>query len=804
MAKGDYSNILNSTVRDMLKDFDLSSEADSTNRRNGLDAISFYRGGRAQWDENLWKFRTNDNRPTESYNQIPKFIRQITNDIRQNKTQTRFIANTDGSKPVAEKMEDLARAIQSTSEAEVAYDNAAFNQVVNGWGYWRVLTDYENANTFDQVIKIKWVPNPFKIYDDPFVGLQDFSDRSFLIEVEDMKLSDFNEGRDDEEKYDSLDLQSIGDCAPEWASSDNSVRVAEYWKVRNVKSKLYKNKETGEISREEPEDYSKATYDVRDVVKPKIMWYKCTAIDVLEEREWDGIYIPYVRVSGETIYENNKIYYYGAVEAMKPPQRLYNYAANSIVEAVASQPKAPYLAAVGQITEPLAKFWDNANTKNYAWLPYNPVTVNGQVVGPPQRQQVSADIASMVEVLQMAQQGFNEASGQFQAAIGAPSNEKSGIAIQRRQHESDVSTYHFPDNLARAQRFEGRILADLFPKVYDGARDIQLLKEDNKEYSQKINQETTDKYGQPVNYDLTAGTYDVMIDTGPSYTTKRQEAADMQMQLFQAAPEAMMPALPTIIRNTDMPGADKIAEAVERGMPPQLRDPEIQDEAMKQVPPAVQAQLQQAGQMVQTLTGQLQQAQAIANDKQAEDQAKLLDAHAKVASAQNEQMKDEAEAQYKLMELNFEKEKYMSDRQLQEDELKLEWAKLEIERMKSSGAGTMSLSNKNPATPTLPVTKNILQAQMIDLEQSEAVKQQKDLLDQSKAAESEQLENAKFERQSQSMDMLMGILGSIKVSLDHQAQATTELTNSVRMPKAAIKTQAGEWVVQPIAPAGTA
>jgi len=121
--KDDEDNIgvQNPVVKRMLDNFKISAEAEADNRKRGLECISFYRGGKAQWDEGIYTLR-NKKRPNESYNQIPKFIRQITNVMRMNKAQTRVVANTDGDVEVAEKMEDLLRSIQSECQADVAYD----------------------------------------------------------------------------------------------------------------------------------------------------------------------------------------------------------------------------------------------------------------------------------------------------------------------------------------------------------------------------------------------------------------------------------------------------------------------------------------------------------------------------------------------------------------------------------------------------------------------------------------------------------------------------------------------------------
>jgi len=42
--------------------------------------------------------------------------------------------------------------------------------------------------------------------------------------------------------------------------------------------------------------------------------------------------------------------------------------------------------------------------------------------------------------------------GLYDASLGARSNETSGVAINARQREGDVSTFHFLDNMSRAIR----------------------------------------------------------------------------------------------------------------------------------------------------------------------------------------------------------------------------------------------------------------------------------------------------------------------------------------------------------------
>src|ERR1700750_2307651 len=112
-------------IKRMLQRFRLASDAEAENRKRGLAALRFRQGGREQWNDSMWSTRIDDNRPTESYNQIPQFVHQVTNDMSMNMPQTRFVPGSDGDEQTAEVYEDLVRNIQSATEAEVAYDAAA-------------------------------------------------------------------------------------------------------------------------------------------------------------------------------------------------------------------------------------------------------------------------------------------------------------------------------------------------------------------------------------------------------------------------------------------------------------------------------------------------------------------------------------------------------------------------------------------------------------------------------------------------------------------------------------------------------
>jgi hypothetical protein len=664
-------------VQSMLDDFKLSSEAEADNRTRALFILDFTRPGAKQF--NPQEITARGSRPSYSFNQLPKFGRQVINDQWQNVPQIKYIPKTDADIEKAEILEDMVREVQSQGCAQTAYKMAIASQVNMGWGYFAFATDYDNDESNDQNIYIREIPNTFQVYDDPACRKQDRSDRRFLIEVEDLPLTDFN--RRENREYARDELQSVGSEYPSWATmGEDLVRVGHYWRMEYDKETVWFNKETGEKFTEKPKDVQ--NYNERVIKKPRVMYYKCTAKEKLEGRKWQGSHIPYCFVEGNKTVVNGKTYLTGIYEDMISTQVLFNYATNAAIELAESAPISPFVVPLRGVKQ-LEKYYDTVNRKNYAYLPYNDIDENGLPIAPPQRLQNGADLSSAVALIQMAEQNFYGTSGIYPASLGQQSNEKSGKAILARQREGDISTSNYADTFRRALLYGGIIFQDLSKKIYDGSREIQVMSEDKKTRVVKINQKYKDpRTGKTIEYDMTKGEMGVAVTTGASFTTKREEERESQIALLQAYPQAMLPALPGIVRSMDWPNADKTAEAIERGLPPELRDPESQKEQMQGVPPAVQAQLQQAQQIIQQLGQALQEAQQAAAEKKSEAQMKMGELQIKAQSAQTQAEKNQFDAELKAAELQFQRDKMASDAQMQAANLELQTQKLALEAEK--------------------------------------------------------------------------------------------------------------------------
>ena len=597
------------------KRFDLAVDAESEMRKLALEDLEFRAG--EQWPQDVKQSRDLERRPCLTINRIPQFIRQITNDQRQNRPSIKVNpVDNNADVETAKIFQGIIRHIEQNSNADVAIDTAFEGAATKGIGYFRVITDYCSPDSFDQEILIKRVKNSFTVYLDPGYQEPDASDANWGFVFEDLTEEDYKQQYKDSKMASMEDWKSIGDSAPGWAT-EKTVRVAEYFHKEFETKTLFQlsDKQVVEESELEMAMANGATVVSEKTAQvPMIKWCKINAVETLEETEWAGRWIPIIPVLGDELDVDGKRILEGIVRHAKDPQRMYNYWATSETETIALAPKAPFIGAEGQF-EGHEKKWQSANIKNYAYLEYKPKTISGELLPAPQRNVFEAPVSAITNARMQSAEDLKATTGIYDAALGARASETSGIAIQRRANQSQTANFHYVDNLSRALRHLGRILVDLIPKVYDTERAIRIVGEDDSQEIVFINK-IFDRKGKDVIYDLGAGKYDVTISNGPSYATKRQEALASMLDLTKAYPQVAQVAGDLMIKNMDWPGATEIAERLKKSMPPEITGDE--KEQNQELPPAAAQQMQQMNQMIEQLTGQLNQAQEQMKTKQIE------------------------------------------------------------------------------------------------------------------------------------------------------------------------------------------
>lgn len=590
-------------------------EADESDLRERMrEDLRFVQGN--QWPDSIRRAREQDiengPRPCLTMDKLSQYARQVVNDTRQNRPSIKIRAGENGDTDVAEILQGLCRNIEETSRADIAYDRAVEHAAHCGRGWIRIATQYSRDDRFEQDIRILSIADPLSVvlgtYTEP-----DGSDADCGFVVSDIPKKVF-------ERMYPKNLPSSFSPVENWVS-DEVVRIAEYYKTVQEPKKLLQlttghslfESEVDSFKEQFP-DFAFEVNNTRSVDIPKVMWYKLTAFDVLEETEWLSRWIPLIPVHGTEIWVDGKRDLFGLVRPGADAQRLYNYNRSTYAELIALAPRAPFILADGQV-EDYEDEWGKANRVNLAYLRYKPIDVAGHAVPPPQRQPFAGVPAGLMQDMVQSEHDIQSSIGMYSASVGQPSNERSGKAILARQREGDIGSYHYRDNLGRSIRHGGRIIIDLIPKVYDTRRVLRAVGEDGVDKQvtldpntqQPVTEIRTAKDGVKKIYNPGLGTYDVAVTTGPGYTTKREEAANAILQLTQNAPQLFGVVGDLLVKSMDWPYADEIARRLRLMLPPALQQ---EDGQQQPVPPQAQQKIMQLGQALQAVTEQAKQIQA--------------------------------------------------------------------------------------------------------------------------------------------------------------------------------------------------
>lgn len=608
-VKDSTSPELDDVLADARKFLRLCKEFDSVDNTAMLDDLKFLSGGLNQWDAQDAAQRTIDGRPMITVNKLPTFLHQVTNNLRMNKTSIKVHPANGGNIDVAKVRQGLIRHIEYDSNADYCYSTAACSAAAIGKGYWRIVTEYENHDSFDQDIKFKRIRNPFVVHFDPLSENPDGSDAKRVLIESRMTREEFKRQWPKANANDTNLALGNTEMSQDWMFQDEVV-VAEYYRVEETADKLWllNNGATvwaSDVKKDEKLFIEAMKVKERDGFKRKVMLYKVTGCDMLEQTEIKCYWIPVFPCYGDELDIDGKVIRSGLIRHSKDSLKMYNYWMTCATEEVAMRPKIPYIGAAGQF-EDFEQDWALANKKSFPYIQYNPVTVDGNLAPPPSRQMMVDIPSGMLQMAMHANDNIKATTGLFDSSLGARGNATSGKQELAQQKQGDVANFHYLDGLQVSVRQCGRCINWMIPYYYDTTRVVKIMGDDEKVSTVTINRPNPlgGAIEQVLN-DMTGGEYTVTVESGPPYQTLRQEAAELFSDMAHNNQQLMQVAGDLIIGEMDIPGADKIAARIKKAIPPALTAGEDEGADAQ----SVEAKLQQIGQMSQAMEQKSQQMQ---------------------------------------------------------------------------------------------------------------------------------------------------------------------------------------------------
>lgn len=588
-----------------------------------------------QWDQTEKQARMTDPggaRPCLVMDQTEQYVANVAGQVEQRPPALHAIPVGGGAdKKVAEQLDGFYRHIEHSSRAQQHYAIALTAAARAGVGYLMVLPEYVDRALNWQEPRITSEGDPLRVVFDPWSKELDGSDAEMGWHLAPMSYSAFE--REFGKKSPKI---SFGDREGKTCDERESIITAVQWRVvtetkniivatLNGDEASYTEDEFHEARQNgQPLVYVRNYRDKRRVVK----WARLSGAEVLTEEAVypaDGIGI--VPVYGYVGWKDGRLSYCGIPRRAREPQRAYNYHMSEMRAYITQAPKSPLLVPMSALKDQTIKnLYDLASVQNRAYLPYNDWDAeNGRVIAPPTRLSPSVDLRNHIEGAMQARQDIQAALGMYQASLGAPSNETSGIAIESRKQQGEAATAHFPSHLAASLGTVGKLCMQMIPRLIDTKRQVRIIGIDNTASATVIDPSQAQamvETPQGVSINPNVGKYDVRIVVGASFSTQRQQAQEAYTEMMRANPQ-MMPAIaPLWAQTLDVPHADKLAQVLTAVAPDAVKailQPDTQPGTAEVK--AENDQLKQALQEATSIAREAQQDADEANDKLRDKQA---------------------------------------------------------------------------------------------------------------------------------------------------------------------------------------
>jgi hypothetical protein len=561
-----------------------------------------------QWGED-GIYRRSKKLPTLQIDQIDQYINRIVNEFRRNPREPKvYPTDIYGSVPTAAKLQGYIRHVQNRSRAKMVYAHALKQAVTSGMGWFRIYDEWIDGESFERDICIKRVLNRFSVVPG-YAEMPDYSDMKRCFITETMSRTEA------EEAYPGkfiTDYPLGDDTSMKRWFFDQQVMLAEYWKVKETEDvlrllnngyKIFASVATEKELRSKGLRIMKS----RETMRREVQWYKMSGTDVLEARRWRGRYIPLIPMIGsENVLSDGEIIRHGIVRPAMDPQRMYNFWSSVETQLLAKQAKRKVIAGEGQLEGHEHKWQDD----NEDVLTYNPKTLGGQLLPAPRFEEFAGIPSGVVNAKLACRDDIKASLGIYGDFVGNSGSGASGIAIARKTQETENTIFHYLDNADVAIEHGCRVTLDLARAILDGPTMRRVVGEDGQENLTLFNEPFEGVDGKQVLFDTSIGEYAVIIDSGPSYMSKRQETVQLILELAKYVPEVLKIGGDILVTNTDGNKMDVLGRRFRKFIA--ASNPGLLDEEVEGGDPAtkvaqLQGQLAQATQTVQNLQQGLQQ-----------------------------------------------------------------------------------------------------------------------------------------------------------------------------------------------------
>ena len=561
-------------------------------------------------------------KPAMTFNKLYDVTKKVVGEQRKNKPD--LIVRSLTGKSTQEQIDlraDLVRTISYQSQNDLVYQTAFKQALMMGFGAFEICLEYENAHSFNQVIRYDLIPDVSRTSFDPTAlkphkGDGNFCARQFVYTKEEFYAT-FPWVQNPVSYSDPRSLLDF-----QWETRDTIV-VCKYNRKEWYPVKIYLLSDGSVVTEDEWEDMQKdfaiikqvanSAQVVGDMIRKeiptiraernskdyKIRQYMLTQNQIIEYTDWPSKYLPLIFVDGDSNYIQGQQYTRSFIHEARDAQKFVNYVGSEVAAEIKNRRREQWIGTPDNILGN-EQMWRNPELQS-GILIAKPDSKTGQMPSKLPPWELSQ---SLLLQYQRGCQDMREILG-FSETEALQGRDMSGKARRERKMEGSMSAYVYFDNLNQSVEQGGRVVLDLLPTIAgEDERHMVVSKADGRTESVILNQRAKDGSIQNT---LEAGDYDVEIDSGPSFAVQKAESLEMLQGIIQAAPQ-LFPLIGDIYAsNLDVQFMPQLKERLQSLVPPDIL---AKEQGKEPPPPKPSPQDMMAQQQMQLQQSQIQEAQA--------------------------------------------------------------------------------------------------------------------------------------------------------------------------------------------------
>ncbi|NTU69251.1 hypothetical protein HGB13_00260 [bacterium] len=552
-------------------------------------------------------------KPIIEFNILEAYISRLLGEFSKQEPSLE-ISSEDLTKPnplMTEIVEGHFRHILSETEREGHSYEVYRDLISGGFSVFKIITQYANDKSFDQVIKLTRAYDPTLCGFDPTARLKNKQDGRYCVETFPMTKE---EAEAQDIDIDGIEFRrkvsNIGGFQWSYKNQNEDILVvADYYEKKNKRVKVLKLSDDTIKTADEYDAMLQQWEAEGKIEQPPVVVnqrytnivvicrFRITENKVIEYSETDFKSLPLIFVDGNSVFYRETVS--GVYKQTTRPliyhakgiQKLKNFSGQTLANELENMVQHKFKVA----KEAIPKGYEEAykNIQQASILVYNAFKDNDPNIPLPPPQEIGRIPAppEVTNTFMIADQTTQNILGSYDAALGINNNQLSGIALVEAASQNNAVAMPYINGYLQGLSAAAQAIIEIIPEYYKTPRTVPVVLKNGKRDYIRINDE---KLGNiDMNYD--SNVFKLKVKAGVNFSVQKQKTIKYIIELSNSMPALSeffnAKALPILIENLDeIKGGDRLKVLANQFM----QEKEQAAQQQKQIDPvSIQLMLEQ-------------------------------------------------------------------------------------------------------------------------------------------------------------------------------------------------------------------